>query len=253
MRYVRSSPCTGRVNVEVRPRARRTLRYNEFTNLDEVSVICTSGADNDDHDSGVAAKLPRRSVVVRTNGGSIRTIAETHRAFDALHFVLLMPHGDDGWTPGMKRVQAPQMRPIYDVKGTLYGVYDPQTGCWLNDDRQPLPGTVASADSESKKNQLSPLQYYGYRIHPRAINRSTEPLFKAGRLFQEYVCVSAAKVASERLSYLSTHQEDIRADLYQNIKDAAAEKVSCGKRIVLPGTFTGACMPRCDRCFQAGM
>ena len=72
-----------------------------------------------------------------------------------------------------------------------------------------------------------------------------------------------AKVETLRLKYIATHQTDIRADLYQNVRDAVAADAepgqpepgqpqpqrgagdeaggqpALGRRVVLPATFIG--------------
>ena len=35
-------------------------------------------------------------VVLHLHGGNIQHISENHRSFEALHYTLLFPHGDDG-------------------------------------------------------------------------------------------------------------------------------------------------------------
>jgi hypothetical protein len=42
--------------------------------------------------------IPRRSIALRYRDGGIDSIDETHRAYDALHFPLMFPCGEDGWT-----------------------------------------------------------------------------------------------------------------------------------------------------------
>ena len=41
-------------------------------------------------------------------GGAIKTINETHRGYDPLHFVILHPAGDDGWKIGMTKTGSKQ-------------------------------------------------------------------------------------------------------------------------------------------------
>ena len=55
----------------------------------------------------IAALEPHRQIVVRLHGGGITRLDEFHVSYDALHFVLLFPHGEEGW-----RVGVPQSRPV---------------------------------------------------------------------------------------------------------------------------------------------
>ena len=45
---------------------------------------------------------PADVLLKKKNNGELISIRDTHRCFDPLHFVLLMPNGDDGWYPHMK-------------------------------------------------------------------------------------------------------------------------------------------------------
>ena len=62
---------------------------------------------------------------------------------------------------------------------------------------------------------------------------------------QEYACSVYYKIERERLRYLETHQEDIKADSRKNIIDAldSTEDNSVknvGQRVVLPATHIGS-------------
>ena len=55
----------------------------------------------------VAAVMPGEEhehldVIIHLRAGGVQRINPNHRSYDALHYVLLMPYGDDGWTPGLK-------------------------------------------------------------------------------------------------------------------------------------------------------
>ena len=49
-----------------------------------------------------------RDIVVKMRGGALKTINETHRGYDPLHFVILHPAGDDGWKIGMTKTGSKQ-------------------------------------------------------------------------------------------------------------------------------------------------
>lgn len=80
---------TIRILSENTPDARR---YNRPTS-DEVAVIM-HGSEEDD--------FSHRDVVIALKGGGLRRISELHRSYDALHYVLFHPNGDNGWTTGVK-------------------------------------------------------------------------------------------------------------------------------------------------------
>ena len=79
-----------------------------------------------------------------------------------------------------------------------------------------------------------------YRIQKREDEFSL--LLHGGRLFQQYLVDMWAAADQNRLSYLRSHQSDLRASLYQGFNDAIDNSVDphdIGKRIVLPSSYTG--------------
>ena len=46
-----------------------------------------------------------RHIVLRERGGPLQVIAESHRSYDALQYVLMFPFGDDGWHRELKTAQ----------------------------------------------------------------------------------------------------------------------------------------------------
>ena len=67
------------------------------------------------------------------------------------------------------------------------------------------------------------------------------------RLFHQYIVDQYSKIEGARLNFIKHNQESLRADLYQNIKEASLTALgyTIGKRIVLPFSFKG-----CDRYFE---
>lgn len=47
------------------------------------------------------ATVSSRDIVVHTRDGGLKFLSEMHRAYDALHFVLMHPYGEHGWHPGI--------------------------------------------------------------------------------------------------------------------------------------------------------
>ena len=84
---------------------------------------------------------------------------------------------------------------------------------------------------------VSSLQYYSYQL----CDRIDSHLHKYRRLFHQYVVDMYSKIELNRLNYFRHNQAAIRADLYQNIKDAHSNNLGrkFGKRIVLPSTYKG--------------
>jgi hypothetical protein len=155
--------------------------YNDFESFHEVSVICPEAGDED-------GTVPPRAVVISrkpapNSKGVTYTcldIPEDHRAYDPLHFVMLFPRGDPGWSKGL------HPRPVgggFDRRGNRYRSWDPLNGQWLDHQGHPGPpdGQPVVLD-ETAGSEVSTLNYYGYRLHRR--QPTLESLFMAGRLFQ---------------------------------------------------------------------
>ena len=70
------------INPSARPRSEHARIHNH--NLREVAVLYNEAPQSSD-------------IVVHRKGGGLSIVADTHRAFDPLHFVLLFPFGTDGW------------------------------------------------------------------------------------------------------------------------------------------------------------
>ena len=78
-------------------------------------------------------------------------------------------------------------------------------------------------------------------------------LFRAGRLFQEYILHAFVNIEHQRLMWMRQNQKHLRADTYKNIQDAvhernnrlatdslyAEDEVAVGRK-VLASTFQGS-------------
>ena len=77
-----------------------------------------------------------------------------------------------------------------------------------------------------------------YRLMLRAAEYSA--LHRGGRLFQQYIADEWAKIDQHNLSFLRTHQADIRSDLYNGLTDALeAGDINSAGRMILPSSFAG--------------
>ena len=182
------------IDADKRPTGEHARRYNAPTGFKEINVLIGEEPGQ------------RRDIVLRVRGnGALIDMNETHRSFDALHFVLLFPEGDDCWNLELKQLTKDLTR-----------------------------------DSGKR---VAVREFYAYHLHERREGQSNM-LFKAARLFQEYCCMAFAKIENQRLHFLRMNQDKLRADSYQGILDhvnsgdAQAEK-RIGQRVVLPSSFTG--------------
>lgn len=85
--------------------------------------------------------------------------------------------------------------------------------------------------------------FYRFRLHERLREQSV--LFFANRLFQQYVVDAYVACETTRLDWLRTHQDNIRADVYNGVADHlylddGLEGRDLGYRTVLPSSFTGS-------------
>ncbi|KAL8580062.1 hypothetical protein ACOMHN_065111 [Nucella lapillus] len=89
------------------------------------------------------------------------------------------------------------------------------------------------------------MDFYAYRMMSRDGSFNSLPRFK--KLFSQYLVDIYAKVEQERLSYLFTHQGQLRAASYVALRDHVqggdaanpSNAADIGQRIVLPSSFVG--------------
>lgn len=76
------------INPEAKPTDEHRRLHNR--NLHEVAVLVDENANSKD-------------LVVNLRGGGLMEVKDTHRSYNALHFILLLPYGTDGWTVNDKQ------------------------------------------------------------------------------------------------------------------------------------------------------
>ena len=59
-----------------------------------------------------------------------------------------------------------------------------------------------------------------------------------GRLFQQFLVDNYVRIEKARLQFITTHQEDIRAEVYSGLVDNANSR-QIGRSVILPSSFTG--------------
>ncbi|CAI0468646.1 unnamed protein product [Linum tenue] len=105
----------------------------------------------------------------------LKRITTVHPKYDALHFPVLFPYGEDGFHVGIP--------------------YDP----------------VHTAPT-LKRKFVTQREYYAFRLQHRDDEGQT--LIRGGKALQHYVVDAFATVEQNRLYYLRSHQEDLRSELY---------------------------------------
>ena len=156
-------------------------RFNLPT-ADEVAAIIPGNGDEDISE--------HREIILRlkapAEGSSLKRISHLNPLYSPLHYVMLFPHGEQGW-----HTEIPS-----------------------------LPGP----NGQIRSTNVSQRRYYAYRLHPR--QNDPETIFRGGRLFQQYVVDAWSSIECSELYWLRTHQKDIRADLYQGLLHCHAHLIS---------------------------
>ncbi|CAF0909478.1 unnamed protein product [Brachionus calyciflorus] len=176
----------------------------------------------------VAALIPNdeankvsNELIVHGKDGTIKRVDEKYGYSDPLHYVLMLPRGEQGWEIGAfpKKTKKQKFKNIENIE---------------NDD--------SGSEEPEKSKYVTAMQYYAYQIHDRP--DSSINLF--GRLFHQYIVEQyAGKVEAGRLNYLNFNQKNIRAEMYQGMLDSiqSSDQINpenVGKKIVLPSSFTGS-------------
>ena len=183
-------------------------RYNLPT-CNEVAVIQL----NDEIGSG--------DVVIYRKDGIKQHISNMNRSYDPLHYVLLFPHGEDGWRDNITVVK------------------------------------ITGKNNKEVVKNVTMRQFYAYRLQVRFNGNQLESptLIRGARLLQEHACDQWAKIENAKLLWTRNHQKELRAETYQNLSDAIHKNdnaTTVGQRIVLPYTIYGT--PRWyNNAFQDGM
>ena len=88
--------------------------------------------------------------------------------------------------------------------------------------------------------KLTVMVYYRYHI---MVRQQVPVLLKAKRLFQQFLVDAYCKIETERLQFLRREQKALRADCYQDLRDAMVDgdgdPRNVGRRVILPSSFTG--------------
>lgn len=104
------------------------------------------------------------------------------------------------------------------------------------------PGIPAGEGGRS--NTVSSRCYYAYRLHQRPNEPTT--VLRGGKLLQQYVVDAWASTEQSELNWIRHHQKELRADVYQGLRDQAAQPghdtdmAEIGQRIILPSSHSGS-------------
>nr|CAD1820584.1 unnamed protein product [Ananas comosus var. bracteatus] len=153
-----------------------------------------------------------RDIVVETQTSLLQRIHELHPSYLPMQYPLLFPYGEDGYRDGIQ------------IRGS-------------------------ESFSSKKRRRVTMREYIAFRIQDRA--REAATILSSKRLFQQFVVDAYTMIQSERLSYIRSHQKNLRVELYKGLSEAflrgETSASSLGKRTILPSSFTG------DACYSLGL
>ncbi|CAL1360773.1 unnamed protein product [Linum trigynum] len=145
-----------------------------------------------------------RDIIVDHVYEGLKRITSLNPKFDALHFPLLFPYGEDGYHPLIKYRSAfcpPSMR----------------------------------------RQFVTQREYYAFRLQYR--NGEGHTIVQAGKALQHFCIDAYSSIELNRLAFLRYHQPQLRAEIYQGLQDAMARGDLDGDKmghIVLLGTYIGS-------------
>ena len=93
-------------------------------------------------------------------------------------------------------------------------------------------------------NTVSSQWYYTYWLHQRPNEPTT--VLRGGKMLQQYVVNAWASTEQSELNWIRHHQKELRADVYQGLRDQAAQPdhdtdmAEIGQRIILPSSHGGS-------------
>eukprot|EP00794_Sanderia_malayensis_P017871 gene17871-biopygen15298 len=173
---------------------------------------------------GAAPDPNDRILHIQRRDGYLIDIKATNPAADPLTYPLLFPFGEHGW-------------------GTTIA-------------RLPSTHTVNRPDQAQRhQTRVTPSQFYMYRIQVRD---DFSALHLSRLLFQQYLVDAFTKIEGNDLTYIRSHQKDLRVESCKGLMDHlyrraeqlnllaqahnpdTAQHVDVGRVVILPSSFTGS-------------
>ncbi|CAN1306092.1 ATP-dependent DNA helicase PIF1 [Linum perenne] len=130
-----------------------------------------------------------RDIIVASRAAGLMRITSMNPKFDAMHFPLLFPHGDDGF-----HEQIPY--------------YEPNRAPTL------------------KRGKVTEGEYYCYRLQFRRQEGTT--LVRGGRVLQHFCIDAYSTIEQNRLIWLRRNQKKLRSDLYAGLFQAFSQGETTG-------------------------
>lgn len=168
-------------------------------------------------------------------GPNLQHLSALHRDYDALHYVVFLPHGHGwGFTPNLPYVEQGGGRQSSRSR------------------EREIEEQADGGGRRQRRRAVTAREYYNYLCHfrdqtgdsvVRTPENTRDVIFYGRRLFEQWLCDQWTKVEDNKLHWVRTHQQQIRADLYQNLEDALdndEDLAQSGRRVILPSSFTGS-------------
>ncbi|CAN1778537.1 ATP-dependent DNA helicase PIF1 [Linum perenne] len=196
-------------------RIRTELQSPDSANL-RLRIVGARGSNNGDYSiptgTEIAALIPGdfsadkndRDIIINHRAEGLRRITSLNPKFEALHFPILFPYGEDGFHTKIR-----------------------------------YRGDNTSTDATKK--YVTQREYYAFRLQHRQNEGTT--LLRGGKALQHYIVDAFSTIDQNRLIYLRNHQKELRSEFYQGLADAfhrgdiSADNLG---NIILPATYTGS-------------
>lgn len=152
-----------------------------------------------------------RDIVLKTYDDKLLRIAEDHKFYDALQYPLILWNGQPSYCRNILLVDPTSKMPL-KTKG-------------------------------NKEKHVTASDFYAYLLMYR--NDDSNVLLRFQKLLNQFLVDMWVKAETIQLRYLSTHQKELRADEYVNLKDAIASDrnvnpTDLGKNIILPSSHVNS-------------
>ncbi|XP_014784481.1 uncharacterized protein LOC106879442 [Octopus bimaculoides] len=143
-----------------------------------------------------------RDIVLKRRDNTLHSICKTHRSYDALQYPLLFVRGEDSYQFGIHQHKSDNL------------------DCVTN-------------------KTVSCMNFYFY--HFMVCDNSFNHMHCSGELFHQFVVDVCAKMESERLCFIQTHQKQLCSNSHIYLRDALINYPapdSVGRLCILPSSFT---------------
>ena len=131
----------------------------------------------------------QRDIVIQTVDGAFSKMKPNHRSYDSFHYILLFPHGTDGYKPDI-----PHCNKRGNVSENEFYRYRLQVR------REPGEDYGLTGEQLLKLPDPDP---------------SRNIIMRSRRLMQQYFCDQFSKIENFRLHWVRDHQKTIKAECYK--------------------------------------